>query len=258
MLWSLLSMSKGYSYCSLAGSRDSKMQGTEAISWHGKSCGIWHWKHENSEGEDLKGWNWKTSFSWEDMKWGTFFQSSVNARFSSQTSLVKMHALSCQEYTWKCSIENYDTLCVCVCSCAVHTKSLSHVWLFATLWTVAHQATLSMGILQAGILQWVSMPSSMGSSTPRFPALQANSSLSHQKSPRILEWVAYPFSRRSSPPRNWIGVSCIAGGFFTSWATREAHIYIYIYFFFSLSCIDGNRMQQHLSEFLCLQATSLK
>ena len=66
------------------------------------------------EKQDFKGWNWKTSFSWEDVKWGTFFQSSVNARFSSQTSLVKMHALSCQEYTWKCSVENYDTLCVCV------------------------------------------------------------------------------------------------------------------------------------------------
>ena len=43
--------------------------------------------------------------------------------------------------------------------------------------------------------------------------------LSHQESPRILEWVAYPFSTESSWPRNWTG--CIAGGFFTSWATRE-------------------------------------
>ena len=43
-------------------------------------------------------------------------------------------------------------------------------------------------------------------------------SLSHQGSPRILEWVAYPFSRGSSQPRSWTGVSCIAGGFFTSWA----------------------------------------
>ena len=45
--------------------------------------------------------------------------------------------------------------------------------------------------------------------------------LRHQGSPRILEQVTYPFSRGSSPPRNWTGVSCIAGGFFTSWATRE-------------------------------------
>ena len=40
--------------------------------------------------------------------------------------------------------------------------------------------------------------------------------------PRILEWVTYPFSRGTSQPRNWTGVSCIAGGFFTSWATQEA------------------------------------
>ena len=46
--------------------------------------------------------------------------------------------------------------------------------------------------------------------------------LSHQESPRILEWVAYPFSSRSSQPRNQTRVSCIAGKFFTSWATREA------------------------------------
>ena len=39
---------------------------------------------------------------------------------------------------------------------------------------------------------------------------------------RILEWVAFPFSRGSSQPRDWTQVSCIAGGFFTSWATREA------------------------------------
>ena len=45
--------------------------------------------------------------------------------------------------------------------------------------------------------------------------------LSHKGSPRILEWVAYPFSRGSCWPRNRTRISCIAGGFFTSWATRE-------------------------------------
>ena len=43
----------------------------------------------------------------------------------------------------------------------------SHVQLFATLWIVAHQAPLSMGILQARTLEWVAMPSSRGSSQPR-------------------------------------------------------------------------------------------
>ena len=42
---------------------------------------------------------------------------------------------------------------------------------------------------------------------------------------RILEWVAMPSSRGSFQPRNRTGVSCIAGGFFTSWATREAPCY---------------------------------
>ena len=46
--------------------------------------------------------------------------------------------------------------------------------------------------------------------------------LSHQGSPRILERVAYPFSKGSSQPRNRTGVSCIVGGFFTNWDTREA------------------------------------
>ena len=39
---------------------------------------------------------------------------------------------------------------------------------------------------------------------------------------RILEWVAIPFSKVSSWPMDWIQVFCIAGRFFTIWATREA------------------------------------
>ena len=38
----------------------------------------------------------------------------------------------------------------------------------------------------------------------------------------ILEWVAIPFSRGSSQSRNRTQVSCIAGRFFTVWATRAA------------------------------------
>ena len=38
---------------------------------------------------------------------------------------------------------------------------------------------------------------------------------------RILEWVVIPFSRESSQPRDQTQIFCIAGGFFTSWATRE-------------------------------------
>ena len=46
--------------------------------------------------------------------------------------------------------------------------------------------------------------------------------LSQKWSPRILVWVTYPSFRGSSQPRNPTRVSCIAGGSFTNWATREA------------------------------------
>ena len=42
---------------------------------------------------------------------------------------------------------------------------------------------------------------------------------------RILEWVAFPFSRGSSQPRDQTQVSRITGGFFISWAKREAQEY---------------------------------
>ena len=42
---------------------------------------------------------------------------------------------------------------------------------------------------------------------------------------RILEWVAIPSSRGSSWPRDQTRVSCIAGVFFTIWATREANVW---------------------------------
>ena len=39
---------------------------------------------------------------------------------------------------------------------------------------------------------------------------------------RILEWVAIPFSRGCSWYRDWARVSCIAGRFFTVWATHQS------------------------------------
>ena len=41
----------------------------------------------------------------------------------------------------------------------------------------------------------------------------------------ILEWVAISFSRGSFQPWDQTQVSCIVGGFFTSWSTREAQEY---------------------------------
>ena len=85
-----------------------------------------------------------------------------------------------------------------------------------------------LGILQAGILEWVAFPFSWDLPNPGInPGLphcrHILYQLSHKGSPRILEWVAYPFSRRSSQPRNRTRVSCITGGFFTNWAIREVN-----------------------------------
>ena len=64
-------------------------------------------------------------------------------------------------------------LCACMLSC------FSHVQFFATLWTVACQSLLPMGILQVRILEWVAVPSSSRSFppgtepvSPASPALQ--------------------------------------------------------------------------------------
>ena len=59
---------------------------------------------------------------------------------------------------------------------------LSHVRLFVTPWSIAFQASSSMGFSQA----------------------------------RILEWVAVPFPRASSRPRDQTCISFLAGGFFTA------------------------------------------
>ena len=76
-------------------------------------------------------------------------------------------------------------------------STLSRVWPFVTPWTVDRQAPLSIGILQA----------------------------------RILEWVTISYSTGSSQSRDQTQVSHIAGGLFTIWDTREdlgSYIYIYM------------------------------
>ena len=71
----------------------------------------------------------------------------------------------------------------------VKVKSLSHVWLFATPWTIASQAPPFMGF------------------------------------PRQEYWSGLPFPspEESSQPRDQTQVSCIAGRFFMVWATGESH-----------------------------------
>ena len=75
--------------------------------------------------------------------------------------------------------------------CAAVLSRFSRVRLFVAPWTVAHQAPLSMGILQARILEWVAIspPGDLPDAgtepmSPVAPALQADSLLlSHWGSP---------------------------------------------------------------------------
>ena len=103
-------------------------------------------------------------------------------------------------------------------SCSVMSNSLRHHGLYSP-WNSPGQNT---GVSSCSLL-WGIFPT-QGSNPGLLHCRQSLYQLSHQGSWRILEWVAYPFSSRSSWPGNQTGISCIAGGFFTKWAIREALI----------------------------------
>ena len=128
--------------------------------------------------------------------------------------------LQSEEWSSGCLIP-YDVLC-----CA---RSLSRVQLFATPWTVTHQAPLSMAILQARILEWLPCPPpgnlpNLGIK-PRSSTMQADS-LSSEPSGKLnntrvdnLSLLQGIFLTQESDP----GVFCNPSRFFSSSATREAH-----------------------------------
>ena len=100
-------------------------------------------------------------------------------------------------------------------------KSLSHVRLFVTPWTIQ-----SMEFSRAEY--WSGWPFSSPGDLPnpgielRFPALQADSLPAEPqwKSKNIGVGSLYLLPG-SSWPWNWTQVSCIVGRFFTNWPTRE-------------------------------------
>ena len=69
-----------------------------------------------------------------------------------------------------------------------------------TQWTIAHQASLSMGILQARILEWMPCPPPGDLPNPgiepRSPTLQVDALPSERPEKSThMEWVDYPFFR---------------------------------------------------------------
>ena len=111
-----------------------------------------------------------------------------------------------------CAIQK-DTVAYPSCICA--GLVLSRVQLFATLWTVAHQAPL-WGFFRYDYwsgLPWLSPGDLPNPGTePRSPILQADSLPSEPPGNPTNTRGA----RGSSRCRNQTGVSCIAGGLFTS------------------------------------------
>ena len=77
--------------------------------------------------------------------------------------------------------------------CACVLSRFSRVRLFVTLWTCSPPGSSVHGILQAG----------------------------------ILEWVAISFSKGSSQPRDRTHISCIGKGVLYHWTTWEAQVTLY-------------------------------
>ena len=69
------------------------------------------------------------------------------------------------EYSLTVNVVDFLTVCSLDQQCSV-LSHFSRVRFFATQCTGAHQAPLSMGTLQARVLEWAAMPSSRGPSQP--------------------------------------------------------------------------------------------
>ena len=108
-----------------------------------------------------------------------------NPQFILPFTLDSVHFMSWDKWIIIC-IHHYRMI---QSICAWVLSHFSRVQLCATLWTIVHQAPLSMGFSKQEYWSGVVMPSPRGSSPSR--------------------------------DRTWI--SCLAGGFFTHWATWEAH-----------------------------------
>ena len=141
--------------------------------------------------------DWKTP--WTEEPGGLQSMQSQRTRYDWATKRT-------QHTTWK----------------GVKWRPLSRVRLFTTrgLYSPWNSPGQNTGVGSLSLLQGIFPTQGLNPGLPH--CTQILYQLSHKGSPRILQWVAYPFSSQSSQPRNRTWVSCIAGGFFTNWATREA------------------------------------
>ena len=80
------------------------------------------------------------------------------------------------------------------CACCLLSR-FNSVQLFASLWTVACQAPLSMGSLHARVLEWIAMPSSRGSSWLRdWTHISYDSCIGCSLPAHPISWEAQPIT----------------------------------------------------------------
>ena len=109
----------------------------------------------------------------------------------------------------------------------VKVKLLHRVWLFATPWTVAHQAPLSIGFSRQEYWKESEVAQSCLTLCDPIDCSLPGSSVHGIFQAIVLECIAISFSRGSSRPRDQTYVSCIANSLWHCrwiiycWATRE-------------------------------------
>ena len=96
-------------------------------------------------------------YKWAQWSWKLQSQYSISIYIGRYKEIFshKKNTILPFVASWE-NLEGIVCVCVCVCVC-----KLSHIWLFATPWTVVH------GILQTRILEWVAIFFSRASSWPR-------------------------------------------------------------------------------------------
>ena len=181
---------------------------------------LWCWEElgAGGEGDDREWDGWMASLTWwtwvsvNSRRWwwtgrpGVLrFMGSQRVRHDRVTDLIW------SDWSWKLiNVFCYYNFCLiqyfyhdCVLICSFMSNSLQSPW------TVAHQATLSIAIIQARMLEWVAIPSSRGSSQSGalsqvshisrliFSTQYSNQGLLHCR------WILYQLRYQGRPYHDW-------------------------------------------------------
>ena len=103
----------------------------------------------------------KRKRGWQRMRWLDSITESIDMSWSKLQDILK------DREAWHATVQGIVKSQTQLCDWTMCLLVAQSCPTFATTWTVSSQAPLSMGILQARILEWAVMPFSGGSSWPR-------------------------------------------------------------------------------------------